>query len=519
MASTKLCLPGTACDHSIDWQPGSTETAGSRWLVVGDWALDVETGVTMDLRHGSECLWVVWCADGIHAAMLQAMKEGFCYRRISVCHVASGMQTASLNCDPTGKAIPRQGRAAQRDSAEMYVSCNAKAILFPESLQAVSLCRLPSLERVAQLVSPEVAGVMDEPPELYSMGWAAQGSLIAICWHWHSVATDGRHCVTVYAAPDGCLLHTLLVPVSGTDHWYDLGFSVCPDQPLAAVLGRNDDSDVVLVRLDSGMLQGLKRPMAMEDPWSKCGEVAIMWAPGGQHLMLQVDTARDIYDWAIFATSTGEWCGPQCGAKWMSEPPVWPSSGSICLFAGDSDTQGLDFTSNPPSHIRYFDCHSYKTDFAFDASDCAFVPGTQDLIQFEGDPYEGDPYVEEHSTSTAVHHWMRNYSTKITLHHEVPGFSMLLKGSLSANGIAWHPIMKPAIYALTEQRANAAVHLIDTRRHCRLITWTCKELERVLQQPFSGAPVLAAWSPDGKKLAVVNRAGTVILNFACGPVR
>lgn len=169
-------------------QPGPA-AGGSRWLIVGQWALDSETMATTDLSPGGDAIWAVWCADGLHAAVLQATKgpDGLRKQQICIRNVESGRQTASLDCYDK----PRAGYALSialgnycRHHPAMYVSGSAEAVLVSESAQVVSLCRLPSLEKVAALVRPEVAGV---PGEILSMGWAAQGSLIAIAWQFADV--------------------------------------------------------------------------------------------------------------------------------------------------------------------------------------------------------------------------------------------------------------------------------------------------------------------------------------------
>ena len=515
MASPKL---GLACDlTTMEWQPESALAAGSRWFIVGQWALNVETEATRDLGQGSRVLWAAWCADGIHVATLQADQWG--EERISVCHVESGNQIACLDC----MTMPRWfGGEIAACEAGMYISSKAGGVLVPESPQAVSLCRLPSLEKVAQLVSPEVANVNDAPTELYSMGWAGHGSHIAIAWHaW----CDRRKVVTIHSGCDGSLLHTLRVPLSRyEDTWWCMDFTVCPDQPLAAAAWRSDDADIILMHLATGTLTGLLRPHNSswicfdgedgyegDEPMREGGRmVELIWAPGGQHVMMHEHLGSN-EDWNIY-TVPGEWCGPQGHAVALSVPPVWSSTGSLCIVSDATRTHALDFTASPPVEVPYFDCNFRISDFALDTTHFAFVPGTQNLVQFEGDCNS-----KQQSPGTAVHHWVYNASAGRSLHCEVPGVGLEPKGSMMAASVAWHPSMESAaVYAVAEQGANVAVHLIDARRHCRLITWTCKELESILVQPCH--PTFSAWSQDGKKLALVNYRGTVILKFACEPL-
>ena len=201
-------------------------------------------------------------------------------------------------------------------------------------------------------------------------------------------------------------------------------------------------------------------------------------------------------------------------------PPFWSSSGALCLLENIMGTHAPHSTGNPPLDPHNLNWDPHVANMTFHPACCAFAPGMQTLIMFDR-----RWYIEQCTPgSTLVNHRVYDASTKSSV-RQVPGFTSGLAGSLQADGIAWHPTLKPAaLYALAERRVNAAVHLIGARRHCRLITWTCKDLEGILQKPFCSNNLLAAWSPDtpdidGMKLAVANKAGTVILTFACGPAR
>ena len=504
----------------MEWQPASSVAAGSRWLIVGNGALDVESRATTDLSHGWDALWVRWCIDGIHAVLLQVIKGSCCINdpvRISVCHVPTGTQIASLNCNARPKGTIGSWSHGE-DSAEMYVSSEAEAVLVPQAPQIVSMCRLPSLEKIAQLNAPEAASGGNAPAAMHSMGWAAHGSLIAIAWH----AAEGHNAVTVFSGSDGSLLHTFHVLQSEDCSEGFTEFTVCPDQPLAAAGCSRNYSETVLLHLDSGAVTALRRP---EWRMSSGGdEVELRWAPGGQHLMMHVthDSDGECQAWGMFTTSDGEWCDKAAGGGESFASPIWSSTGSLCLLSG-ARTGALDCTTIPPVGLQYFnrDLDEDELDMCFTKAHYAFVPGTRNLIQFAGDRFR-----QHQSLISPVHHWVYDASTKSSLHHAVPGLGFVLRSgpndyheqwsSLNAHGIAWHPTAKPAaIYALAEQRPNGAVNLVDTKEHSRVITWPYNELQDILQQPFERGSFLATWSPDGRKLAIVNGAGTVIMNFSC----
>ena len=156
----------------LKWQPCTAAGADTPWLIVGQSALDCKTLATTTLG-GADVLWAVWCGDGIHAVLLQITNDGEAQRQrhIGVYHVASGTLITSRAC------VDVPGMCKEEAFAERYVPSGAEVALVPASLHAVILCRLPSLEEVAQLASPVMVG------ELVSMGWAAKGSLIALAWH------------------------------------------------------------------------------------------------------------------------------------------------------------------------------------------------------------------------------------------------------------------------------------------------------------------------------------------------
>ena len=215
---------------------------------------------TTDLLLGQEVHWIGWCKDGLHAVLLYHHAGKEC---ISVCHVESGTMLASRKCgfDFMWGSDPEQ------DSAESFVSFEADAVLVPDSLQVISLCRLPSLETVAQLIGPEEAG---EATELLSTGWAAQGSLIAAAW----LAEDSSMAVTVYSGIDGSLCSTIFLEhhiVLQDSPFFKAGLSskimfeglaTCPSQPAAAVAWISSRGNfVILLDLVLGTQTALQRPL------------------------------------------------------------------------------------------------------------------------------------------------------------------------------------------------------------------------------------------------------------------
>ena len=193
----------------------------------------------------------VWCQDGVHAVLLLRLKES---EQISVYHVASGTQTAFLDCLP----IPKLPRLYDCNDS-MYVSCEAHAVLVPESLQAVSLCSLPGLDRLTQLVSPELAGA---PTSLIHMGWAAQGTLIAIAWQ----SADMHVVLTIHSGCNGRLHHVLPLQLhnaldSPAGEVLVRAFRFCPDLPMAAIAWRQGAAHiyVALIDLARGIQTLLKR--------------------------------------------------------------------------------------------------------------------------------------------------------------------------------------------------------------------------------------------------------------------
>ena len=92
-------------------------------------------------------------------------------------------------------------------------------------------------------------------------------------------------------------------------------FTVCPDRLVAAAAWPRNCNDFVLMHLASAKLTGLGRPLGpSEESWREsCQEIELLWAPGGQYLVMHGKADHDggMHEWAIFMTSTGEWCGPR----------------------------------------------------------------------------------------------------------------------------------------------------------------------------------------------------------------
>ena len=453
--------------------------------------------------------WVVWCADGIHAVLLQLTDNGedTWQEQIMVYEVASGRLTGSQACD--GRLYQEDGEAFPK----RYVPSGAHVVLIPETSHAVSLCRLPCLQQIAQLAGPVVAG---EPAHLFSMGWADQGRLIAILW----LTSAMDMAVTVHSSTDGQLLRTLhpkqctvQAPSDGFSEFQ--AFGVCPDQPAAAVAWKVDAFNFVyLLSLDTGMCTALKRPSVHAPGDSYCAKSAqwykFLWAPHGRHLMVHETGAHDqIPNWAIFATTSGEWDENGDSPHSHAHPPVWSSDGTLCVFG--LPPTALDLSTNPPVEALYFGTSGIEGPDFPDLRKCAVVPGTKNVVYI----------MEEGVVDPIISHWEYNPSTGSSLRHVVRGFRGSLRDKLCKGGMAWHPTLKALaapLYALAERTEKAAVHLVDAHRHRRLMTLTSKELAATLQKRSSKGPPSIAWSPNGKMLAIVNSTGTVIVSFA-SPLR
>ena len=464
------------------------------------------------LASGGELRWAAWCPDGVHVVLLHSIGGSQKQQAIKVWNVPSAKVTGFRGC----AAIPQLPRHNGEGSVEeMFVSYEAQAVLVPESLQIVSLCRLPSLDRMAQLACPQVA---DAPTSLVSMGWAAHGSLIAIAWQ----AADATIVVTVHSGSDGRLHHTLefkpQTPQARPNGGIALkAFTACPDLPRAAAAwSRGDDyTHFILINLTDGMHTILKRPTTENSAFdyyrgAKGHAVGVAWAPGGRHLIVHETADYEGHDWAIFNSSSGAFCGPVQYCPVHDDPPVWSSRGTFCLVRLELvevqyESIVLDFSVSPPLQLPYFCKPAHRPPIDVDPGACAFVPGTPDLVQLDHEPGLG----------SQIKHWTYNAGTTRSSCHEVPGLT-----DLSKFDIAWHPTLRSAgIYALSENKERAAVHLIDAKRHRRLSTWTYEELSEVLagsEATFSKGGYLLRWSPDGKKLALANLSGTIILSFVCG---
>ncbi len=536
------------------WQPCTQATPDSRWLIVGRHALDSKTmAITMlasqeqmDSREVVER--VAWCGDGLHAIMLVTLDLDRKVQQMRVWHVTSGTLTASLGCC----CVPVVFRKVDREelySMGMYVSCEMQSVLIPESQTAASLCKLPGLERIAQFDGPVVDG---EAATLLSLGWADHGCLIVMLWQvWQ---TDDAVVVMVHSGSDGSLCHTLRLKPHDPDgpdpalkdHAVD-AFSVCPDQPAAAIAWAHDVDalcHLAVIDLTTGTQRLLQRfsPQLAEGICycrGDIGDVEFAWSPSGQHLMVQggVDVGDDLQNWAIFTSPSGRFCEfPQQYPH--KEIPVWSSSPTLCLIGdGRRPINAVDLSTDPIRPLPSFGSPTMQP-----ASQCAilhpqrcvFCPGTRDVIYLES---IGGP-------KHPITHWKFNASTSSSTSQIVPGFSIELKAAFAARHVAWQPSIKSAaIYALAERRKDAAVHLIDAKKHRRLFTWTSdkligilhdsynlpkdaeskdakkavktiKEMAGQMQASFAHYPASLAWSSDGKRLAVTTLICTVILSFA-----
>ncbi len=413
---------------------------------------------------------------------------------------------------------PYVGDPWPTDSAGMWVSCKADSVLVPVSLQSVSLCRVPSLDLVAQLDAPMPAG---NPAAICSMGWAAHGSLVAIAWQAHQEIL-----VTIHSGSDGRLHRTVRVesyipaelnPSTRRDFFHDS--AACSDQPAAAVAWQNANvNHVAIISLATGT-QTIVEPSVPKrsngfaaDSYRGCEELA--WAPKGDFLMIYdaVHWKGERHLWGIYAASSGARCKLSGETQVFPAPPLWSSLGNYCLMADNtgcvfpyapsvSGKLSLDLhqISRNPDGATYVYLNSALDNFKF-------VPGARDVVDVDAkDVFDG-----------RINHWVYNAVTRSSTQHVVSEFDLKTRGALSADSIAWHPTLKAAkIYALLVDRPTAAVHLIDMRRHCRPVTWTSEELAYILLKgSLTSVRPSIAWSPDGRQLAVVNSFGAVILDFA-----
>ena len=433
-------------------------------------------------------------------------REGRVTMQISVCDVASGRLTESRRC----QVMPMRGVLDAEDTWTMLVSSTAHAVLVPESQQAVSLCQLPSLDVVAQLVGPAVAGA---PATLVSVAWAAHGSLVAILWH----AADLNVTLTVHSGFDGTLLRTLWLGQHAPemkDSFHTL--AACSSQPFAAVIWSSQELiHVVLMDLATGTHRFLRRPAADSpgDSYSKKGmeheEYEIYWAPQGQHLVVSKTLFHTEHptlqvDCSIFAAPSGEWRGlmSQHGYISPNAAPIWSSQGNLCL-GGDQATL-LDLSAKAPVKLQLFNAPANDSPTRFSRNQWAFAPGAQHLVQFE-----------YRSGISPITHWVYAASAKTCVRHEVLGIS---QKPFCHRRTVWHPTFKRRpIYAcaVADPERSCAVYLIDAARHRLLTTWTPQQLAGMLQSSVPQGPPSLAWSADGKKLAIANRFGTIILNFGC----
>ncbi len=517
-ASTKFGKGSQSPKPEQPWQPVSTAAAESRWLIQGRHAMDSKTLAVTTLAAEGKLQWVAWCHDGEHAVLLLSFDRPFGepQQQLRTCHVASGTLVASLACFP----IPTMGHGD-----DTYVSLEAKAALLPETLQIVSICRLPGLNKIAQITAPEQAA---ESASLLCMGWADHGRLIVALWQ----ATDSEIVVTVHSGSDGLLLHMLQYIASPYhasqfsnphDARMFRAFAANHHEAAAAIAWRKDSFTigVALIDLTSGTQKLLERPWDDDTyDWNVKLDMSLGWSPRGQYLMvaavlgaLDPDTAY--HDWAIFANPSGELRQGPNAYHSSQQPPVWSQQHPFCQVCDDhgQDVYALDVSTKPAKQLSYFVRESPLTrqfpcfNVDFHTERCLFVPGTRDAITFE----------EDYGPKSAVCHWVFKPDLGRAEPHDVPGFSPELAGSFTAQCVAWQPTVKSAaIYALAEQKANAAIHLIDARRHCRLTTWTSRKLAHIFQEPINLDHASLAWSRDGKQLAINTHSGTAILSFSCG---
>ncbi len=545
------------------WQPCTQANPDSRWLLLGRHALDAKAmAFTMlasreetesrekveQMESREKVEWAVWCGDGLHALMLVTPAAHRDAQQMRVWHVPSGTLTASLGCC----RIPIVFRKVDSEEAcpvDMYMSCKRQTALIPESQTAVSLCKLPGLDRIAQFIGPEVDG---EAATLLSLGWADHGCLIVTVWQ--ARQSGDAVVVMVHSGSDGSLCHTLCFKPNDPDgltplldrHAVD-AFSVCLDGPAAALAWRHDLyclSHLAVIDLTVGTKRLLHQPSpqlrhGIRYHRGNNGYVKFAWAPGGEHLMVQgvVGLGDEEESWAIFTSPAGRFCDfpPQYS---HNVAPLWSSSHPLC-FIGDGlrPMNAVDLSTDPVRPLPYFGSpimqHASQCAILHPQR-CVFCPGTRDVIYLES---IGGP-------KHPITHWEFNASTSSSTSHIVPGFRTELKGAFTARHVAWQPSIKSAaIYALAERSKDAAVYLIDAKKHRRLLTWTSDKLASMLHDSYNIAidvesrdgkvimqaierladkirlccsllPASLAWSSDGKRLAVTTPACTVILSFA-----
>ncbi len=238
----------------------------------------------------------------------------------------------------------------------------------------------------------------------------------------------------------------------------------------------------------------------------------LVWAPKGHYLIVHyepVNMSLRRHLRGIFAASSGAACALSGESHFLPGPLLWSLPGKYCLLTDDTGcvysydpsvsgklASALQTLGRYPGHLRQTCAHSALDKYIF-------VPGARDVVQVDTKDF----------MHSRISHWVYNAETGSSTQHGVSGFDSDLAGELSADSIAWHPTLKAAkIYALVENGPAAAVHLIDMRRHCRLVTWTSEDLASILPKG-SGRPSIG-WSMDGKQLAVVNSYGVIILDFA-----
>ncbi len=467
----------------LHWQP-CTAATDSRWLLVGRKALESRSMTSMVLGDkGLRAIWIYWCGDGVHAVLLQPTHSG---QQISVWHVPSGMKRKCLDC----AGIPTLG---DEPSADTYVSLGAHRVLVPVTVQSVTLCSLPSLAQTGRFEGSEAAV---EPSFLVCMGWAANGSLIAVVW----LTSDCRGAVTVHSGFDLSLYRTIYLGDPDKDKSFQ-AFAACPDQPTAAVAWSSDDvHDTTLLNLDAGTTFALQHG-AEEEPASSARVTDIFWGPKGKHLVVRQGGDCAIPDWNIFAIPSGRWCAGGPGLYSFHDPPVWTSEGDLCLTEGTVTL--LDLSADQPVDVAYY----RKEPIAepdWSPSRCSFAPVTQNVVILQDDLHVDSP----------ISHWVYDVSTGSSERHPVSGLGQHLARWYSNINMAWHPTLKSVpVYALTEDNNRAAVHLIDAQKHCLLITWSSSELAGILQEASCVGSASIAWSPDGKRLAIVNLSGTIIIDL------
>ncbi len=436
-------------------------------------------------------------------------------QELRVCHVASGTVTASLECVGI-PIIPKMAHSVPAFPMECYMPCNAQAVLIPESLQVVSLRRLPCLDSMAQIAAPEIGG---QSASLLCMGWAGQDSLIVSVWE----AADEEVVVTVHLALSGTSLQHMLrlKPHDPQDPIFNdegvlKAFAASPFDPIAAIAWQSGGSDihVALLDLTCGTQKILQRPASHHTQGncyneSQDEELELAWSPGGKYLMVHEtsDADGECQDWAIFTSPAGMFVGPNDSFHNYDEPPIWSSHHPFCLI-GDTwyaAIIAMDLSIVPPRQLPYLNSSSSSPyeDFGFDPACSAFVPGTRNLVIFR-------PQGHQHP----IQHWTFDSSLGSSACHDVPGFDKELAGAFAVENMAWQPIIKSAaIYALAERKQNGSLHLIDAQRHQRLITWTSDKMTSMLQEPMSMENASLAWSHDGNQLAIISRTGTAILSF------